>query len=190
MIWPVRIAAALLAVAGLHSTASGPPAPVPAAPADPARIRYVQPAALPVPNGSRPVTSLLKVKGPLRFGSYVWHEDGAEAGATWVRVDLKRQTMSVFRGGDEIGTAVVLFGTDGKPTPKGSFQVLERDADHHSSLYDAPMPYMLRLTNDGVAIHASNVRRGSATHGCLGVPMEFARRLYAAMRRGDRVYVV
>jgi hypothetical protein len=180
--------AALLSVTGLHSAAVGPPAPTPR-PVD-GRIRYVRPVPLPVSDGARGVTSLLKVTGPMHFGSYLWREDGAGPGEPWVRIDLARQTMSVFRGGDEIGTAVVLFGTDGKPTPRGAFRILERDRDHRSSLYNAAMPFMLRLTNDGVAIHASNVRKGSATHGCVGVPLDFGRRLYAAMRRGSRVYIV
>ena len=101
-----------------------------------------------------------------------------------MRIDLTRQLMSVFRGGHEIGSAVILYGTDGKPTPTGSFSILEKDADHYSHSYDAPMPYMLRLTNDGVAIHGSNVREGYATHGCIGVPLDFARLLFAAATQG------
>ena len=49
---------------------------------------------------------------------------------------------------------------------------------------------MLRLTGDGVAIHASDVQRGSATHGCIGVPLPFARLLFAAMRRGNLVAIL
>jgi lipoprotein-anchoring transpeptidase ErfK/SrfK len=69
------------------------------------------------------------------------------------------------------------------------FHVLERAREHRSNLYDAEMPYMLRLTNDGVAIHASKVREGSATHGCIGVPLEFARRLFDVIHRGDLVVI-
>ena len=52
------------------------------------------------------------------------------------------------------------------------------------------MPFMLRLTGDGVAIHASNVRQGWATHGCIGVPPDFARKLFSATARGDMVVIV
>ena len=45
----------------------------------------------------------------------------------WVRIDLTRQLLSVFRDGHEIGSAVILYGTDGKPTPTGSFTILEKD---------------------------------------------------------------
>jgi hypothetical protein len=135
------------------------------------------------------IRSLLDVRAPMRFGDYVWNEAGAGSGPIWIKVDLERQLISVFRGGDEIGTAVILFGADGKETPRGDFHVLQKDADYHSHTYDAPMPYMLRLTEDGVAIHASNVREGWATHGCVGVPMAFAHRLFEAARLGDRVTI-
>jgi lipoprotein-anchoring transpeptidase ErfK/SrfK len=108
----------------------------------------------------------------------------------WVRIDLSRQTMSVFRSNQEIGSAVILYGTDGKPTPTGVFPILAKAEQHSSNLYDAEMPYMLRLTNDGVAIHASNVRFGAATHGCIGVPIAFARLLFAQVKRGDPVAIV
>jgi lipoprotein-anchoring transpeptidase ErfK/SrfK len=52
------------------------------------------------------------------------------------------------------------------------------------------MPYTLRLTDDGVSIHGSTVRWGAATHGCIGVPLEFARRLFEASRVGDDVLIV
>ena len=146
---------------------------------------------LSLPGGRREaVRSMLNITKPRQFGDFVWNEDHIPAGTVWVRVDLKRQLLSVFRGGHEIGSAVVLFGTDGKPTPRGRFTILEKDADHYSQSYDAPMPYMLRLTNDGVAIHGSNVRQGWATHGCIGVPLEFARLLFAAAKKGDSVVIV
>ena len=56
--------------------------------------------------------------------------------------------------------------------------------------YDAAMPYMLRLTEDGVAIHGSNVRQGYATHGCIGVPIDFAKLLFGAAKKGDPVVIL
>ncbi|MFW2851000.1 L,D-transpeptidase family protein [Sphingomonas sp. TX0543] len=148
--------------------------------------------ALALPDGeTRQVKSLLNVRQSMQFGDYVWNEQHVPAtGQTWVRVDLARQLLSVFRDGHEIGSAVILYGTDGKPTPSGVFPILEKQQEHRSTLYDAEMPYMLRLTGDGVAVHASNVRRGSATHGCIGVPRSFAALLFAAVRRGDIVAIM
>ena len=139
----------------------------------------------------RPVTSILKVPGPMRYGDFVWNERNVPAGPLWVRVDLKAQIISVFRSGQEIGTAVILYGADGVPTPTGKFLILAKLKDHRSAIYDnAPMPYTLRLTHDGVSIHGSNVRWGFATHGCIGVPTAFAAKLFDAASLGDEVTIV
>jgi len=138
----------------------------------------------------RPVKSLLAVDRPLYFGDYHWNDRGVPAGPTWIRIDLGSQLISVFRAGHEIGTAVIVYGGDNKQTPLGKLHILGKAKDHRSSLYDAEMPYTLRLTNDGVSIHASDVRYGAATHGCIGVPLAFAQRLFAATKVGDEVTVV
>jgi hypothetical protein len=138
----------------------------------------------------RPVSTILAVPGRMQYGDYRWDEKGVGKGPTWVRVDLKSQIISVFRGGQEIGTAVILYGADGLPTPTGKFPVLAKLKDHRSQTYDAPMPYTLRLTADGVSIHGSNVRWGYATHGCVGVPTAFAEKLFDAVSVGDEVLIV
>jgi len=137
-----------------------------------------------------PVKSLLATERPMYFGDYQWNDRGVPAGPTWIRIDLGSQLISVFRAGYEIGTAVIVYGGDNKQTPLGKLHVLAKAKDHRSSLYDAQMPYTLRLTNDGVSIHASDVRYGAATHGCIGVPLAFAKRLFEAASVGDEVTVV
>lgn len=138
----------------------------------------------------RPVKSLLTVEKPMQFGDYQWNETSIPPGPIWVRVDLGSQLISVFRAGHEIGTSVIVYGGDNKETPGGTFHILARDKDHRSSIYDAAMPYTLQLTGDGVSIHGSAVRWGAATHGCIGVPLEFARRLFDQARVGDEVVIV
>ncbi len=146
---------------------------------------------LSLPGGAQEIIrSMLDISKPMQFGDYVWDENRIGKGTVWVRIDLPRQILSVFRGGHEIGTAVILFGTDGRPTPTGRFTILEKKADYYSHNYHAPMPYMLRLTNDYVAIHGSDVRQGHATHGCIGVPLDFARLLFAAAGKGDLVVIL
>jgi lipoprotein-anchoring transpeptidase ErfK/SrfK len=138
----------------------------------------------------RPVNSILNVPSRMQYGDYRWEDKGVPAGRTWIRVDLNSQMLSVFRSGHEIGTAVILYGADSVPTPTGKFPVLAKLKDHRSATYDAPMPYTLRLTADGVSIHASNVRWGYATHGCIGIPEAFAAKLFAAAAVGDEVLIV
>lgn len=136
------------------------------------------------------VRRVLDIEGPFTHGRWVWDEDGAPSkGPLVITIDLDAQTLSVFRNGYEIGAAVVLYGADWKPTPLGALKITEKDADHVSNLYGAPMPYMLRLTNDGISIHGSDVQEGAATHGCIGVPTAFARKLFGAAKLGDRVII-
>jgi hypothetical protein len=136
------------------------------------------------------VKRVLQIDGPFRHGDFVWNEDGAPAtGPIIITVDLRAQTLSVFRAGYEIGAAVILYGATDKPSPLGAFPITQKDADHVSNLYDAPMPYMLRLTSDGVAIHGSDVKWGNATHGCIGVPVPFAQKLFGVTKLGDVVVI-
>ena len=185
-------AAALVVAVSLDRGADLPPAPVkPAAAEGPARpVERSREQALPIDPHALRVKSVLPIRTPFRHGDYMWDEARAPArGQVIVTVDLKAQTLSVFRGGHEIGAAVILYGADDKPSPLGAFPITQKDADHVSSLYDAPMPYMLRLTNDGVAIHGSDVRWGYATHGCIGVPTPFARKLFGVTKLGDLVII-
>lgn len=184
--------AAALSIKG-HPHAGVPTAQASSAETSPDRIR-VTAAALRQAYSTglldRPVTSILNVPARMSYGDYRWDDKGVPAGPTWIRVDLGSQIISVFRSGQEIGTAVILYGADGVPTPTGKFSVLAKLRDHRSATYDAPMPYTLRLTADGVSIHASNVRWGYATHGCIGVPEGFAAKLFDAARVGDEVLIV
>lgn len=139
----------------------------------------------------RPIKTILDVPQRMNYGDYVWNDRGVPAGPVWIRVDLGSQLLSVFRSGHEIGTSVILYGADGLPTPTGKFPILAKWKDHKSATYgDAPMPYTLRLTDDGVSIHGSNVRWGFATHGCVGVPKDFAAKLFDVVSKGDDVLIV
>lgn len=138
----------------------------------------------------RPIRSLLSVRAPLQYGDYVWNDAAVPNGPTWIRVDLGSQLISVFRAGHEVGTAVIVYGGDNKLTPIGMLHILAKAREHVSSAYDAEMPYTLRLTDDGVSIHGSNVRWGAATHGCIGVPLAFAQRLFDATHVGDEVTII
>jgi len=135
------------------------------------------------------IKRILPIDGPIRYGEWHWDEAGVPAGPLVITVDLDARVLSVFRGGYEIGATAVLLGTQEKPTPLGVFPITQKKADHTSNLYDAPMPYMQRLTNDGITIHATTVENGYASHGCIGVPNDFAKKLFATTQLGDKVYI-
>lgn len=140
-----------------------------------------------LPSGVR---SILNLRQALQYGEFHWNDEGVPPGKITVRVDVRRQLVSVYRGGHEIGAAVALYGADGKETPLGQFPILRKTADYHSRTYDAPMPYSLWLTNDGVAMHGSSVRWGRATNGCVGVPTPFARNVFEVAEVGDIIEVI
>ena len=134
--------------------------------------------------------SILRVDHKLRYGDFAWNDRGVPAGPVKIFVDLRTQMISVFRAGHEIGSAVILYGADSHETPLGEHPIRAKELNHQSMAYDAPMPFSLWLTDDGVAIHASDVRGGRATHGCIGVPAKFAELLFEAARVGDPVRIV
>ena len=138
----------------------------------------------------RKIKTVLKIRKPLRYGQFVWDEHGVPSGDIWIRIDLSTQILSIFRAGHEIGTAVIMYGADKKPTPIGQLHVLSKSVNHRSSLYEAAMPYTLRLTNEGVAIHGADVRPSAATHGCVSIPTAFAQRLFQQAKVGDPVTIL
>lgn len=150
-------------------------------------------AASATPKASRVpiVLAILSPDSPLQEGEYLWEPERAATGKLEIVADVARDTLYVYRGGIEIGRTILIYGVDEKPTPLGSFPILQKKKDHISNLYNAPMPYMMRLTWDGVALHGSGetVDNRYATHGCIGLPDEFAALLFRAARLGDRVTV-
>ncbi len=136
------------------------------------------------------IKRILPIKGPIKYGEWHWDEANVPDGPLVITVDLDARVLSVFRGGYEIGTTAVLLGTQDTPTPTGVFPITQKDIDHVSNIYTgAPMPYMQRLTNDGVSLHGSMVAKGYASHGCIGMPNPFAAKLFAMTKLGDKVYI-
>lgn len=137
------------------------------------------------------IKRVLPIDGPIRYGEWHWDDEGVPPGPLVITVDLQARVISVFRNGFEIGAAAAMLGTDEHPTPTGLFPILTKERHNVSERYgNAPMPWTLRLTWDGIAIHGgSEVERGYASHGCVGVPDEFASRLFDIARVGDRVIV-
>ena len=108
----------------------------------------------------RPVIAETEVEDvrQLKPGQYVWYPERAPAGPMAIVVSLPDQLVYVYRDGIRIGVSTCATGRPGHETPTGVFTILQKDADHHSSLYnDAPMPFTERLTWSGVALHAGNL---------------------------------
>ena len=126
----------------------------------------------------------------LRPGQFVWQPQAASAGDVEIVVSLPLQRAYVYRGGTLIGVSTVSTGREGYETPVGTFNILQKRREHYSNRYDnAPMPFMQRLTWDGIALHAGAIPGEPASHGCVRLPMAFARHLFAATALGAAVHV-
>jgi L,D-transpeptidase-like protein len=105
-------------------------------------------------------------------------------------VSLKSQQITIYDADGWILRAPVSSGQKGRETPAGVFSVIQKDADHHSNLYDdAFMPHMQRITWSGIALHGGPLPGYAASHGCVRLPYGFAERLFEDTRLGMRVII-
>src|SRR5580658_2377161 len=105
-------------------------------------------------------------------------------------VSIKTQQVTFYDADGWILRAPVSTGTTGRETPAGVFAVIEKDKDHHSSLYDdAWMPNMQRITWNGIALHGGPLPGYAASHGCVRMPFDFAEKLFDKTRIGMRVII-
>ncbi len=126
----------------------------------------------------------------LKPGQYLWAPEISPAGPILAIISLPVQRCYVYRNGVLIGVTTISSGKKGHTTPTGIFTVLQKQVFHRSNLYDsAPMPFMQRLTWDGVALHAGHLPGYPASHGCVRMPMDFARQLYGETKLGMTVVV-
>jgi L,D-transpeptidase catalytic domain len=126
----------------------------------------------------------------LKPGQFVWDAAASPAGPIVVVVSLAEQRADVYRNGIRIGVTTVSTGRPGHETPTGVFTILQKDKDHHSTIYNnAAMPYTERLTWGGVALHAGGLPGHPSSHGCVHLPSTFARDLFDISPMGMTVVV-
>ena len=142
------------------------------------------PAAQPLRPGS-----IMQTVERLKPGEYLWLPQIAPEGPVIVLVSVASQRAIVYRNGVPIGVSTISTGRKGHETPTGIFTILQKKVEHVSNLYDAPMPYMQRLTWGGIALHAGELPGYPASHGCIRLPREFAKKLYGVTRLGLTVVV-
>jgi len=105
-------------------------------------------------------------------------------------VSLRDQRITIYDANGWTLRAPVSSGQKGRETPAGIFSVIEKQAEHYSNLYDdAYMPHMQRITWSGIALHGGPLPGHAASHGCVRMPYEFARRLFGMTKLGMRVIV-
>jgi lipoprotein-anchoring transpeptidase ErfK/SrfK len=105
-------------------------------------------------------------------------------------VSIKSQQVTFYDADGWIFRAPVSTGTTGRETPAGVFAIVEKDKDHHSTMYDdAWMPNMQRITWNGIALHGGPLPGYAASHGCVRMPFGFAEGLFEKTNIGMRVII-
>lgn len=133
---------------------------------------------------------LARAADQLKPGEWVWAESVAPAGPVLIYVDLSRQLATVYRNGVRIGISTVSTGKVGHETPTGVFTILQKDPTHHSNKYNnAAMPFQERLTWDGIALHAGGLPGYPESHGCVHLPLQFAKDLFRITNLGVTVVI-
>jgi lipoprotein-anchoring transpeptidase ErfK/SrfK len=125
----------------------------------------------------------------LRPGQYVWASK-LPNGETRVVVDLITQMAYVYRGDQLIGASTMSSAKTGHITPYGNWTILEKRPFYRSKKYDnAPMPWMERIDDYGIAFHGGVNPGFPASHGCMRLPMKFAEKLYGVTKIGTKVVI-
>jgi lipoprotein-anchoring transpeptidase ErfK/SrfK len=123
-------------------------------------------------------------------GQYVWRSVPASAGAEHVVISLSDQLAYLYRGDTLVAAAAISTGVEGRNTPTGIFSVLDKKPFYRSKKYDnAPMPWMQRIDQYGIALHGGYNPGYPASHGCIRLPTTFAKRLYSVTDVGTPVYI-
>jgi hypothetical protein len=117
-------------------------------------------------------------------------EAAAPTGPMFFVVSLGRQHVSVYSNDGLYARAPISTGMPGHPTPMGIFNILGKERLHHSNIYSgAPMPFMQRITWSGVAMHEGALPGYPASHGCIRLPGDFAKRMFGVTQGNERVII-
>jgi hypothetical protein len=126
----------------------------------------------------------------LKPGEFLWASAIPDEGDTRVVIDRLTQMGYVYKGDKLVGAATVSTAKQGHITPLGEWTILEKRPFYRSKKYDnAPMPWMERIDDYGVAMHGGPNPGYPASHGCIRLPMKFAEKLYGVTKIGTKVLI-
>lgn len=147
-----------------------------------------------------------------------WWSGDRVAGEPRIQIDLSRQVVKYFKGGKLVGAAPISSGREGHGTVRGTYKIIEKDADHRSSAYgsfvdghgrivegdvdsrkDTPPPgtrflgasmrSFMRITG-GIGMHEGYLPGFAASHGCIRLPSRMAAIFFRATPLGTPVEII
>ena len=126
----------------------------------------------------------------LRPGQYLWASSIPAEGETRIVIDRLTQMAYVYRAEKLVGVTTVSTAKHGYITPLGQWTILEKRPFYRSKKYDnAPMPWMQRIDEYGIALHGGGTPGYPESHGCIHLPDKFAQKLYGLTKIGSKVVI-
>ncbi|HEY4070624.1 MAG TPA: L,D-transpeptidase family protein [Sphingomicrobium sp.] len=186
--WTIAAAAAAL-LAGCSTTE---PAKVATATPPPAKPLSDVPYLWTLGNAPQGHKDLVATFGRvgLKPGEYMWISSIPNSGETRVVIDRLTQMAYVYRDDKLIGAATISTARQGYITPLGEWTILEKRPFYRSKKYDnAPMPWMERIDEYGIALHGGGTPGHPESHGCIHLPNKFAEKLYGLTKIGTKVVI-
>lgn len=107
-----------------------------------------------------------------------------------VTIDLTKQRAWVTKEGQVIDSCVVSTGREGYATPAGRYVITDKHRSWTSTLYHVSMPFFMRLNCSAIGLHSGHVTGRPASHGCIRLPYEKAKKFFALVKVGDEVQIV
>lgn len=106
-----------------------------------------------------------------------------------IEISLSSQHVAVVKDGVPIFNTICSTGRQGYSTRAGSYVITDKDRSHRSTIYKVEMPYFMRLSCLDFGMHEGVVPNYPASHGCIRLPSEAARKLFAEIPVGTVVTV-
>lgn len=106
-----------------------------------------------------------------------------------VEISLAKQHMAVIKDGATVFETKVSTGRNGFTTKPGYYVITDKDRDHRSTIYKCPMPYFMRLSCRDFGMHEGVVQPYPASHGCIRLPGDAAKKLFVDLPIGTVVSI-
>jgi len=107
-----------------------------------------------------------------------------------VTIDLSKQRAWVTKEGQIIDTCSVSTGREGYNTPAGRYVITDKHRSWTSTLYHVAMPFFMRLNCSAIGLHSGYVTGRPASHGCIRLPYDKAKKFFGICEVGDEVQIV
>jgi ankyrin repeat protein len=106
-----------------------------------------------------------------------------------IEISLALQHIAVIKDGVPVFSTVCSTGRQGYSTRTGSFVITDKERSHRSTIYKVEMPYFMRLSCLDFGMHEGVVPNYPASHGCIRMPGDAARKLFTEIPIGTLVTV-